>query len=209
MSWTPPLLPPRDTAPTDVRGALYGSRLYDQPEHAEARDAIRAFARGPLALEIGIDHGMCLLDSARRWPEVRWMGLEIRKRRVAALAPHVAALPNCLVARADARTVVASILPDSCISWIILRFPTPVTDPRHLLLTPAFVASLERVTAPGGAIHVATDVRGLHEWCVELFGGWNHADDEAPWWAVSALSRRERVCRRDGLPVWRLTRTRP
>jgi tRNA G46 methylase TrmB len=203
--WTPPE-PLAPTADGKLRGVLGGTALYDQPRHAEIRARVDAFvgADGPLAVEIGFDHGMRLLDHARRWPDIRWLGLEIRKRRVAAAAPH--APPNCFLWRADARTVFTAVLPPARVSWVYILFPTPTDNPRHLLLSPALVAAIRRVLAPDGAVYLATDVQGLHDHAAALFDGWPDAPSP-PMGPV--LSRRERVCARDGLPVYRLCRRAP
>ncbi len=203
--WTPPeLLPP--SAEGRLRGVLGGTALYDQPRHADARARLDTFVAGagPLAVEIGFDHGMRILDHARRWPDIRWLGLEIRKRRVAAAAPH--APPNCLLWRADARTVFTALLPDARVSWVYILFPTPTENPRHLLLTPPFVAAVAHTLAPDGAVYLATDVKGLHDHAAALLDGW----PEAPMPPMGpVLSRRERVCARDSLPVYRLCRGKP
>lgn len=185
---------------------LGGSALYDQPRHAEVRARVQAFvgSGAPLAVEVGFDHGMRILDHARRWPEIHWLGLEIRKRRVAAAAPH--APPNCLLWSADARTVFSALLPPGSVSWVYILFPTPTDNPRHLLLTPSFVSAVGRALAPDGAVYVATDVAGLATHTATLFDGW----PEAPMPPMGpVLSRRERVCGRDGLPVYRLCRGKP
>jgi tRNA G46 methylase TrmB len=203
--WSPPpALPPASAR--QVRGALGGTALYDDGRHADARARLDAFVAGdePLAVEIGFDHGMRILDHARRWPDARWLGLEIRKRRVAAAAPH--APPNCLLWRADARTVFAALLPPERVRWVYILFPTPTDNPRHLLLTAPFVDALRRSLAPDGVVHVATDVAGMAAHAEALFAGWPAAA-VPPMGPV--ISRRERVCARDGLPVYRLSRGRP
>lgn len=153
---------------------------------------------------MGFDHGMCLLDHARRWPGTRWLGLEIRKRRVAAVLPHAPA--SCLPFAGDARTILGAVLPPASVDRVDVLFPTPATDPRHVLFTPVFVEALARVLRPGGVVTVATDVEGLYTHVTTLFAGWSPA--EAPE-RGPVPSRRERVCRRDGLWVgWRSWRPR-
>lgn len=200
--WSPPApLPPR----AEPR-ALYGSRLYDRPEHAAVRARVLEFVAGdaPVVVEVGFDHGMVLLEQARVAPETRWLGLEIRKRRVAALVPH--APPNCLPFAGDARTVFHALLPPGSVDRVEIRFPTPATNPRHVLMSAGFVADLARVLRPGGTVFHMTDVEGLAALAASLLAHWSMAalPPDPP-----ALSRRARVCRRDGLPVWQACWTVP
>jgi tRNA G46 methylase TrmB len=188
---------------TRVGGTLFGSLLYEQPAHRPEKERILSFleAPGPVALEIGFDHGMRLLDHARRWPEVRWLGVEIRKRRVDAAAAH--APPNAMLLRADARTLLAGVIPPGRLSAIYVLFPTPSDDPRHLLITATTVRLFERSLAANGAMHLATDVASMARWIDSAFAGWTRLPREAGPPMGPELSRRERVCARDGRSVWR------
>lgn len=193
--------PPVEASPDDrrVRGALGGSLLLDRPEHRDFRDRITSFvdAPGPLALEIGFDFGERLLGAARANPEMRWLGCELRKMRVAevdALAP-----PNLLALRADARTLLAALIPPGRLTYAYVLFPTPTLRPSHLLLTPDLVALLARALGPMGVLHVATDVPGMARHAERLLAGWVPA---TPPPTSPVLSRRERVCARDGLTVY-------
>ena len=87
-TWTPPEAPARQER-RRVPGAMGGSLLLDQPRYAPQRARIQAFVDqpGPLAVEVGFDHGITLLSQARARPGWRWLGLEIRRRRVAAVHP--------------------------------------------------------------------------------------------------------------------------
>lgn len=202
--WNPPALRPAPDDPRLVRGALQGTLLFERPEHAADKAALDAFvARGRrLHVEVGFDHGMCLLDHARRFPDDDWLGVEIRERRVAAVRPH--APDNCLPWRGDARTLFAALLPAGRVASCTVLFPDPVwveaRRARYLLFSPSFVAAVARALAPGGVLHLATDVEGYFRYAEELLDGWRAAADPP---SGPVLSRRERVCRRDGLPVWR------
>jgi len=196
--WSPPaLLDSPDSR--RVKGALSGSLLFEQPAHRAEAEAVRAFLapEGPVAIEVGVDHGTVLIDHARRHPDWRWLGLEIRRRKVAKAQPHVPS--NGMLWAADARTVFAAVLPEGRVDRVDVLFPTPVTNPRHMLLTDAFVSDLARVVRPDGVVTIATDVEGLFTWVLERFARWRPAaaPPRGP-----VRSRRERVCIRDGLPVY-------
>ena len=195
--WVPPE-PLVQRAPHLVKGALNGSLILEQPRYRAEVERLQAFleAPGPVALEVGVDHGTVLIAHARERQDWRWIGLDVRRRKIAKAAPH--APDNALLWAADARTVFALALPEARLDRIDILFPTPVTNPRHVLFTPGFIADLRRALRPGGVVTVASDVPGLFSWIAEGFADWEAA--EAPW-RGEVRSRRERVCRRDGIPV--------
>lgn len=206
-AWAPPASPPTEP---DRLTALNGTRLFTEGRNAEQVDALRRFLDrpGPAMLEIGFDHGMCLADRARVFPETLQVGLEIREARVTRLRPHLP--PNAFAWRADARAVLATVLPAGRLSGIYVLFPDPVwIEARrrsHLLFSPAFVTLCARALMPGGFLHVVTDVHPYFIWVEELLRAW--PPGAAPPLG-SEMSRRERVCRRDGLPIARGTWFRP
>lgn len=201
VGWTPPEVA---VAGDGVRGALGGSRLFEQPQYRGELERFRAFVGGDeeLVVEVGFDHGFRLLSHAQTWPQQRWLGLEVRKARVEALAAK--APPNLLAWRVDARTVFAELMPAGRVHRVDVLFPTPWWDEtkraKRLLLTEAFVADVARSLTPGGAVHVATDVGPYFEHAQALFAGWRATDDPP---RTEQLTRREWSCERDGLPVWR------
>lgn len=205
QSFQPPEAPARPE-PHRVPGALGGSLLWEQPALAAQRARLQDFlAPGPpIGLEIGFDHGISLLAQARAKPEWRWLGVELRRRRVEAILP-LAPL-NCLPLRADARSLLATSIPPGRLHRVDILFPTPSEEPRHQLFSAAFVADLARAMAPGAVLHVETDVRGLFDRVLALVAAWPAAPAPPP---APALSRRQRVCRRDGIPVFSLSRFVP
>jgi len=194
-NWLPPDAPQRRDRER-VPGAMSGSLLLDQPQYAELRAAIEDFvAPGPpLAIEVGFDHGINLLANARLMPGWRWLGCELRRRRVHAVQGHAPA--NCLPVRLDARSLLARLIPAGRAGRVDILFPTPALRGRHLLLTDHFVADLARALAPDGVLHLRTDVPALAALARELLADWRPV--AVPRCAPD-LSRRERVCRRDGI----------
>ena len=201
-AWTPPA--PTTPAARGVRGALGGSRLFEQPQWRHEREAFDRFIAqdGPLDVEVGFDFGGRLLDHATRWPERLWLGLEVREARCVALAER--APPNLHVWRADARTVFNALMPEARVDRVDILFPTPWWDDakraKRLLLTAQFVEDLRRALKPTGVVAVATDVGPYFTHVEGLFAGWARAE----WPPCGDVpSRRERVCARDNLPVYR------
>lgn len=182
-------------------GALGGSRLFEQPQYRAEAEALAAFiaAPGPVAVEVGFDHGFRLLDAAARAPETRWIGLEVREARVAAVKAR--APRNVLAWRADARTVFAALMPVGRLARVDVWFPTPWWDEakraKRLLLTPAFVADVARTLEPGGTLNVATDIGPYFEHVCALLRGWTVAEAPPP----LAPSRREQTCAREDTSV--------
>ena len=204
-TWEPPA-PPAALDGGRIRGTLYGSQLYAQPRHAATVARIQAFcAPGPrLNLEIGVDRGYRLLGHARRWPEQRWLGVEIRRtvQEAAAQAPD-----NALLLRADVRAVLAAgLIPEGRLGRVDILFPSPSHDPRHLLLTPTLVALLGQHLAPDGVLLFATDVPGMARLAEGLLADWPR-QAEPP--SGPVRSRREKACAEQGRPVWRWACTPP
>ncbi|MCB9740749.1 MAG: hypothetical protein H6747_15905 [Deltaproteobacteria bacterium] len=187
--------------PERTPNALGGSLLLEQPRYAALRQEIAAFvAPGPpLAVEVGFDHGINLLAHARAFPDWRWLGVELRRHRVEAVRRN--APENCLPLRLDVRTLFAALLPAGRVARVDILFPTPALRPAHHFFTPAFRDDVARALAPGGVLLLRTDVEPLYDHVAELFAGWPEAAEPQ---RTPDLSRRERVCRRDGLPIWTL-----
>ncbi len=180
-------------------GALYGSLLLEQPKHRASVDAFLAFVEepGPVALEVGMDNATVLIDHAHAFPHTRWVGLEIRRRKVE--RAKSAAPANAYLWAMDARTVFARVLPPGRLSQVDIWFPTPTENGNHVLFGEAFVADVARALAPGGVLTIATDVHGLWEFIEGLLTGWQPTTSPP---RGQARSRRERVCRREGLSVY-------
>lgn len=208
---------PESTGARDVTGALGGSRIFEQPRHRAEVERFDAFlaAPGPAAVEVGFDHGRRLLSLAAADRGVRWVGLEVRRQRVDALAAAAAirGLDTLLPWRADARTVFRHVMPAGRLSRIDVLFPTPWWHARHrakrLLLTEAFVADAARALGSDGVLHIATDVQPYFAHVEALLGGWQRAPAPPP---APVPSRREHACARDGIAIhrgtWRPRRSR-
>jgi len=117
----------------------------------------------PVEVEIGIGKGRFLLAQAEGRPEVNFLGIEwsLKYLRVARDRAERRGLANVRLYRADARHVLADLLPDSSVARVHVYCPDPWPKKRHRkrrLFTPATAAHLGRALLPGGYLDVSTDV---------------------------------------------------
>jgi len=118
----------------------------------------------PVELEIGVGKGRFLLAQAAARPEVNFLGIEwsLKYLRVAKERAQRQGLTNVRLFRADARHVLATLLPDRSVVRVHVYCPDPWPKKRHRkrrLFTPATVTHIERALVPGGYLDLSTDVR--------------------------------------------------
>lgn len=116
----------------------------------------------PVELEIGCGKGRFLVQAAQRWPERDFLALELAGALVRKVRDKVRreGLSNVRLLAAEARQVVAEMIPPSSLSRVHVYFPDPWPKRRHAknrLFSPAFVDALARALKPGGEVLLATD----------------------------------------------------
>ncbi len=124
--------------------------------------------RRPVEVEIGIGKGRFLLAQAEARPEVNFLGIEwsLKYLRVARDRARRRGLMNIRLLRADARHVLADLLPDRSLARVHVYCPDPWPKKRHRkrrLFAPETAAHLGRVLVDGGYLDVSTDVREYFE----------------------------------------------
>ncbi|MBN2023834.1 MAG: tRNA (guanosine(46)-N7)-methyltransferase TrmB [Pirellulales bacterium] len=129
--------------------------------------------RAPLEIEVGSGKGLFLRSAAAAQPEVDFLGIEIGAKyaQFAAAALAKRNLPNARVIHGDAIRLFAELLPDASLAAVHVYFPDPWWKRRHKkrrVLRDAFLRHVERTLAPGGLLHVWTDVLEYFETTVAL-----------------------------------------
>ncbi len=124
----------------------------------------------PVEIEIGPGRGEVLFAAATTTPTTNFFALEHRLGAAAALARRAAALAlhNVRVLGADARVVIARLVPDASVTTVHIYFPDPWPKTRHhrrRLITPDLARHLLRTLVPGGSVHLATDLPHLLATC--------------------------------------------
>lgn len=120
--------------------------------------------RAPCHLEIGFGMGEALLAMADAHPEINYLGIEVHLPGVGQLLLGLRErkLANVRIDRRDAQEVL-DLLPAGSLERVSLFFPDPWPKPRYhkrRLVQAGFVEKVQRVLAPGGIFHAATDSQG-------------------------------------------------
>ena len=117
----------------------------------------------PVEMEIGIGKGRFLLAQAEARPDVNFLGIEwsLKYLRVARDRARRRGLRNLRLFRADARHVLAALVPDRSLARVHVYCPDPWPKKRHRkrrLFTEETAVHLGRVLQDGGYLDLSTDV---------------------------------------------------
>jgi tRNA (guanine-N7-)-methyltransferase len=121
----------------------------------------------PVEIEIGPGRGDVLLAFARARPDTNFFAVEHAAGAAEAIAAAAARhrLGNVRVVAGDARCIVERLVPPASVTAIHVYFPDPWPKTRHrhrrLFDGPDFARAIARALAPGGAVHVASDLPDL------------------------------------------------
>ncbi|HEU4401003.1 MAG TPA: tRNA (guanosine(46)-N7)-methyltransferase TrmB [Candidatus Polarisedimenticolia bacterium] len=129
----------------------------------------------PVEIEVGIGKGRFLLRQAELRPEVNFLGLEwsLKHLRVAKERAARQGLTNVRLYRADARHVIAELIPDASVARLHVYCPDPWPKKRHhkrRFFTPETAPHLERILVPGGYLDLSTDVLEYFEEMRQVLG---------------------------------------
>jgi tRNA (guanine-N7-)-methyltransferase len=115
----------------------------------------------PLVLEVGSGNGFFLRGMCQRHPDWRFIGVEIRYKRV-----WMAARKLSEVGCTNGRVVLhhggylARLFADGSLHQVHLNHPDPWPKDRHArnrIITPDFLALVTRLLAPGGLFQIKSD----------------------------------------------------
>jgi len=132
------------------------------PPDGQLDPAVVFGRQAPLELDLGCGRGRFLLARAAANPGLNFLGVDrllIRLRKLDRRAVE-AGLTNIRLLRADAEDVIGARIPTGAVSTCYVYFPDPWPKRRHhirRLVSPVFVDALDRILAPAGIIHLATD----------------------------------------------------
>jgi tRNA (guanine-N7-)-methyltransferase len=200
-----------------LRETVAGERFLSV-EHAPNWDEV--FGRkGPLELEIGCGAGGFALGYCAKFPNVRYVAFEWRKKyaREVAYRAQKHGLSNLLVIEGDARREVPLLFEENMLDVIHLQFPDPWWKRAHhkrAILLPEFTRFLLSRLKPDGLFDFRTDVedRGVAGLAVLEAAGFINPLGPGqfhPWNPDEVPSTRERRYLTSGQPVYRARLLKP
>lgn len=194
---------------------LRGKHVLDPVFKPEDRDALRDFCANdparPLAVEIGFQLGECAAGWLPGRPDVRWVGIEVRKKFVeeTALLFEQKGIEHARIVLSDARALLTEVIQPGTLDILHVFYPDPWWKPRHIkkrLITPEFTQMAADLLRPGGHLLFKTDVEGYIDFARQILTA-------EPRWTVEELADpsaglpptlREIRCQRYGNPTWAL-----
>ena len=173
---------------------------------------------GPIELEIGGGRGAFTIERVQFDPEVRLLGLEVRRKWATIVDRKLDALGLAQRARVfaeDARIALPRLRPDGRVRAVFLHFPDPWWKKRHekrLVMGEGVQIEIERLLQRGGDLFVQTDVEHRAEQyraflssrpSLEAHGD-REGDPSLAENPYGARSPREKRAIADGIPIHRL-----
>lgn len=127
---------------------------------------------GRLVVDLGCGSGNFLLARARARPRDRFVGFELRYKRLVKAARKLEreGLRNLWLLRAEAERCADFFAPGT-VDEVHLNFPDPWPKRAHWkkrLVNPPFLDALARTLAPGGTFHLKTDHSGYFLHCLSV-----------------------------------------
>lgn len=120
----------------------------------------------PIVLELGCGHGDYAVGLARMFPEINFIGVDIKGARMwrGAKIAQNEGLPNVAFLRTDIELIDLCFGPNE-VSEIWITFPDPQIKykrAKHRLVHPEFLARYNKILAASGKIHLKCDSEFLH-----------------------------------------------
>ena len=123
----------------------------------------------PIVLELGCGKGEYTVALAEKYPEMNFIGIDIKGARLWKGAKYaiVSGLANVAFLRTRIEFIESLFAPGE-ISGIWITFADPQEKkPKKRLTHPIFLSRYRNILSPGGIIHLKTDSRLLHFFTLE------------------------------------------
>ncbi len=172
---------------TDVPDPLLESFILAPTVQTEPMDLQSLYGRSrPLEVDVGCGKGRFLIAKATANPEVSFLGIDRRLKRVQRVEKKLrqSGLSNVRLLLADAAYVIGRLLPPRSVSTFYIFFSDPWPKRRHhvrRLFAAELLDSLHAALSAGGSVHVATDHMDYFAGIRKLFSNDRRFEETAPY----------------------------
>jgi tRNA (guanine-N7-)-methyltransferase len=116
----------------------------------------------PIHIEYCSGNGEWIIDRAEAYPEINWVGVELKFERVRKIYSKMVnrGVKNLLIVCGDARIFTREYLKPNSVDAVYVNFPDPWPKHRHAkhrLIQSPFIEQLLNVVKPKGTIHLVSD----------------------------------------------------
>ena len=147
------------------------SQKYSQPLTPPDWQTIYGQPNQPIHLDIGCARGRFVLEMAKHYPEINFLGVEIRQPLVdeANERRNLQQLNNLHYLFCNINTALITLLnslPSDRLQWVSIQFPDPWFKQRHMkrrVVQPPLVNALANQLVAGGKIFLQSDIQLVAE----------------------------------------------
>ena len=128
----------------------------------------------PVHLEIGSGRGEFLLHKSVQHPDVNFLAIELKEKRIKTIIRQLDTKinKNVRVARLFVDEKITDYIPEESFQMIYIIHPDPWPKRKHhknRLIQHCFIDVLWRIMKPGGFIEISTDHKEYANWIVQHF----------------------------------------
>ena len=125
-------------------------------------------------LDIGFGDGKLLVDTAKKFPEINFIGLEVYDSGIGNILKQISEkkLENIKVSSADAIIFLEKFVESNCLYGITLFFPDPWPKKKHFkrrIINKYFVELISEKIIKSGFVTIATDWCNYSENIIKVF----------------------------------------
>ncbi|MBC8392374.1 MAG: tRNA (guanosine(46)-N7)-methyltransferase TrmB [Deltaproteobacteria bacterium] len=129
----------------------------------------------PVEIEIGSGKGTFLVEQAKMFPEINFLGIEWANKFYKHAVDRMErwGLANVRILRTDAAVFIKEHVPDTSIEAFHLYFPDPWPKKKHhkrRFFCDDNLAEIYRILKPDGIINIATDHENYYEQMTDVAG---------------------------------------
>jgi tRNA (guanine-N7-)-methyltransferase len=128
----------------------------------------------PIHVEYCSGNGAWIVQKAKQYPEINWVGVEIQFKRVRKIWSKLKNmnLSNLVIVCGEGNRWTKTYVPSGSITKTYVNFPDPWPKERHAknrIINPMFAAEIGRILKPSGEMMMVTDDAVYSDAMVEVF----------------------------------------